>query len=334
MSTKNQKSIPVEEQTPVTDLAERETMIFGLANIKSSGAIYTASQKLVSLECDLVIKGREAGNIVREQCKRLYEVKRDETYKDGYESLAKYVEALELPSFYSAKGKFSDNRASEMTTAGLVYTDPKAPESIKVLPWSVLAKLAYCINNSDRRGIMYEEFRENEAKREADPDIKPLVETQEDAKTYIAQYKRAEAIRAGKDPDEVKSKGKSETKDEEQTSDEEQTPATFEVVRSGVAYTVDTGNGIKFAFTREQIAEAFAGENLFVIFSPDMTIGAIVDRDGTTAEPFKLTRHDPKTPDTVTLPTPAQIAIMRDLDPQFRTASMNAVIDLADRMGI
>lgn len=328
------KNIQTTEQTPETAIAEREVMIFGLANIKSTGAIYTASQKLVSLECDLQIKGREAGAIVREQCKRLFEVKRDETYKDGYESLAKYVEALELPSFYSAKGKFSDNRASEMTTAGLVYTDPKAPDSLKLLPWSVLAKLAYCINNSDRRSIMYEEFRENEEKRKEDPSIKPLVDSQEDAKTYIIQYKRAEAVREGKDPDEVKSKSKTKNKDDEQTPDEEQTPATFEVIRSGLAFTEETENGIRYAFSKEQIAERFAGEDLFVIFSGDMTIGAVINREGTTADPFKLIRHDPKTPDVVTLPTPEQIAIMRGLDPQFRTASMNVVIDIADRMGI
>lgn len=354
MSTKNkpaeQAPIQSTEQTNVnvqsTEQTEKtEPATFGLMNITNQ-ALYDGSSRLVDLERTAIADAKDFADklaeIRRKQSSELHSVVRSEAFKKSGMTLEEYATTLALPVFFKAKSdgtrEFKKSTVTAMLTAGSVYNDATAPESLKSLPYSVLGAMSV-LNRTDERKIAFDQINKGGI----------VITTQAEAKTFNTNIKES-----------LKGKGKRKTK----TDTTNTTAAPVQSTEHAAENTdpakqlfnvyVFVDGAYKMARkpitgTEFQIATVIGGVNQWVkdlanvpngVVTPMCPIdgafyGAIIDSTGT-AVSYKLT---PTTVESIELPPASLISGLKKAVETLKSigqvpdAHTMSIIDIAESIG-
>lgn len=155
-NTKNTKETAIAVKTTEAVQALPDTFIFNgeqvdrklhTENIKSA-ALLAEVETAQAAQDKFALAAITADEAAREYCKHLHRVFVNEWYKPDFKSIKEYAEAVGI--------LVSKSQISEFAFAGAVYSDENAPEAIRRLSWSVLAKLRGVIKDTEARKALYD----------------------------------------------------------------------------------------------------------------------------------------------------------------------------------
>ena len=137
----------------MNDLTITYTTALNLSTIKNA-ALLKESQALADItnRFNGLVETTAATveSLRREQAPILYRIKATKLYeKDGFKSMSDYCKAIGL----------SDSSISGLTTAGRIYSDKTAPDSLKSLSPSKLAQMGSLLNDKDMAAAVYEDAK-------------------------------------------------------------------------------------------------------------------------------------------------------------------------------
>ena len=144
-----------------------------LSEVHDAGLLQEA-EALQQVQNATALFAREMGaknfTIESDKAKAFYRIMRSEVYKKDFKSISAFAESIGV---YVGKSSLSN-----LSTAGLVYSDKEAPDTLKSLPVSVLGALGGVINTIKTRKDLYTYA--------ASPEYIPF--TQATAKEYNAAH--------------------------------------------------------------------------------------------------------------------------------------------------
>lgn len=126
---------------------ERVSRTLNREAVKST-ALLAEMETAQAAQDKLALAAITADEAAREYCKHLHRVFVNEWYKADFKGIKEYAESVGL--------LVSKTQVSDFAFAGAVYCDENAPEAIKRLSWSVLAKLRGVIKDTTARKALYD----------------------------------------------------------------------------------------------------------------------------------------------------------------------------------
>lgn len=323
---------------------------FGLMNITNQ-ALYAGSSRLVDLERDAIGEARDFADkiaeIRRKQSSELHSVIRSEAFKKSGMTIEEYATKLALPIFFKAKSdgtmEFKKSIVSQMLTAGSVYNDPNAPESLKKLPYSVLGAMSV-LNKSDQRKIAFDHINKRGI----------VISTQVEAKDFNTAIK--ESIGKGKRKDNATTNATNNTTSATNTTVQSTEQNADSAAPSEQLFNVYVFVDGAYKMAHKQvtndvfkIATVIGGVNEWVkdlanvpngVVTPMCPIdgafyGAVIDSTGT-AVSYKLT---PTTDETIDLPPESVIKGLKQAVETFKSigqipdAHTMTILDVAESIG-
>ena len=152
--TKNMAVRSTEQEISIPDYfylnGERVSTRLNMDNIKSD-ALRTETEALQTSQTLFARNMVSLNAVLVSYAKTLYTVQTKTLYKPDFKNMGDYAESIGLA--------IAKSSISGMVVAGSVYTDPNAPEQLKALPYTVLAKLGAVLHDSIARDALYEYAR-------------------------------------------------------------------------------------------------------------------------------------------------------------------------------